>query len=547
MPIRMVDDPQDPQDDSGDDGGGGGFGPSGGGGGGGGIFGLLFLLLGLFRGRGLILLLVILGGGYFLFGRGGCNGAGGLGGITQQVAQLATGGYLDPRQFEKANIYESLSDDSTKNPLPEAVNLQKFAPAVGDQGHQGSCVAWSSAYGARTIAEAARTGEDPNSLKFSPSFLYNQIGLEGCEGSYIIRAMDFMTKSGAVPYDQFPYNDQDCSRQPDQQLLEEARQHRMRGFNRLTPGDKNNAIDLRAIKENLSQGAPVVIGMMVGGTYMKPMMGQDVWNPTDEDKSLMGFGGHAQCVVGYDDKKYGGAFLIMNSWGPSWGNNGFAWVRYRDFRHFVREAYGLEPMDKTGAAAAAPFACEIGLVQVRIEGKRTIPGDYIPLQLKAGDTREGNVFETIAPVKKGDRFKMEVKNSTECYIYVFGKETDGTSYTLFPYPRADNPVKTKYSPFCGITGYRLFPKDKSMSPDSIGTRDEMAVVVSRQPLDWYAINNKISENPGKDYASRLNAALGEGLIRNVRFQSSAKGNMQFTVKGTGGNSIVATIVEISKQ
>lgn len=544
MPIRMVDDPQDPEENSGDEGGsgGGGGGFPGGGGGGGGIFQILLLLLGLFRGRGLILLLVILGGGYFFLRSGGCNGGGG--GILHNVAQqLTTGGYLDPRQFERANIYESLSDDSTKNPLPEAVNLQRFAPPVGDQGHQGSCVAWSSAYGARTIAEAARTGEDPNSLRYSPAFLYNQIGLEGCEGSYIIRAMEFMTKSGAVSYEQFPYTDKDCSRQPDQDLLEEARKHRMRGFNRLTPGDRNNVIDMRAIKENLSQGAPVVIGMMVGGTYMQPMMGKDLWEPTDEDYSMMGFGGHAQCVVGYDDRKYGGAFLIMNSWGPSWGNNGFAWVRYKDFRRFVREAYGLEPMDKVGAAANAPFACEIGLVQISYQGKKTVPGDYIPLQ-----TRDGNIFETVAPVAKGTRFKMEVKNSTECYIYVFGKETDGTSYTLFPYPRNDNPAKTKYSPFCGITGYRLFPKDKSMMPDSIGTRDEMAVVVSRQPLNWYDLNNKISANPNQDYAARVNAALGSKLIRNVKFLSSAKGNMQFAIKGgEDSTAVVATVVQITKK
>jgi Papain family cysteine protease len=535
MPIRMVDDPQDPQDNSGDQ-GGGGF-DSGGGGGGGGIFGLLFLLLGLFRGRGIIVLLLLLGAGYFFFGRGGCNNVGG--GVAHQVGQqLATGGYLDPKQFEKANIYESL--DSTKDPLPEAANLQKFAPAVGDQGHQGSCVAWSSAYAARTIEEAARTGADPNSLRFSPSFLYNQIGLDNCDGSYIERAMQFMTQSGSVPYSEFPYDDQDCARQPDQQLLEEARQYKMRGFNRLTPGDRNNVIDLHAIKENISQGAPVVIGMQVGGSYMQPMMGQDVWNPTAEDRSMMGFGGHAQCVVGYDDRKYGGAFLLMNSWGSAWGNNGFAWVRYPDFRYFVREAYGIEPMTKTGEAANAPFACEIGLVQVHYEGRKTLTGAYIPLQVK-----NGNVFETIDPVKMGARFKMEVKNATECYVYVFGKETDGTSYTLFPYPATNNPEKTKYSPFCGITGYRVFPKDKSMTPDSIGTRDEMAVVVSQQPLDWYALNNAISQNPGRDYAARLNAALGDKLIRNVAFKSSAKGNMQFTIQDAR-NGVVATIVEISK-
>jgi len=545
MPIRMVDDPQDPDENSGEDSGGSGGGGGGfpGGGGGGGLFQLLPLLLGLFRGRGLIFLLIIIGGGYFFLRSGGCNGGGG-GGLLHNVAQqLTTGGFLDPRQFERANIYESLSDDSTRNPLPEAANLQRFAPPVGDQGHQGSCVAWSSAYGARTIAEAARTGQDPGSLRYSPAFLYNQIGLEGCQGSYIIRAMEYMTKSGAVSYDQFPYTDQDCTRQPDQNLLEEARQHRMRGFNRLTPGDRNNAIDLRAIKENISQGAPVVIGMMVGGTYMQPMMGKDLWEPTEEDYSMMGFGGHAQCVVGYDDKKYGGSFLIMNSWGPSWGNNGFAWVRYPDFRRFVREAYGLEPMDKVGAAANAPFACEIGLVQVTYQGKKTIPGDYIPLQ-----TRDANIFETVAPVAKGTRFKMEVKNSTECYVYVFGKETDGTSYTLFPYPRNDNPSKTKYSPFCGITGYRLFPKDKSMMPDSIGTRDEMAVVVSRTPLDWFDLNSKISANPNQDYAARVNAALGNRLIHDIKFLSSAKGNMQFAVKGgVDSTAIVATVVQIIKK
>lgn len=533
MPIRMVDDP-DQQDDGGSDSGGGrggGFG-----GGGGGLFNLLPLLLMLFRGPKSLLLIVVIGiAAYFFFGRGGCNSA-----IVQNVEQLATGGVLDPRQFDKAKIYESLSDDDSKNPLPESANLQKYAPAVGDQGHQGSCVAWSSAYGARTILEAARSGEDPNGLKFSPAFLYNQIGLDGCQGSYIIRAMDYMTKRGSISYDKFPYTESDCTRQPDQQLISEAQQFRMRGANRLTIGDRTDAIDLRAIKENLSQGAPVVIGMMVGGSYMQPMMGQDLWEPTADDQSMMGFGGHAQCVVGYDDAKYGGAFLIMNSWGPRWGNNGFAWVRYRDFKYYVREAYGLEPMAKMGAAAKAPFDCEVGLVQVNFNGTRTVAGAYIPLKLNGN-----NVFETVSPVQKGSKFKMEIRNTTECYIYVFGKENDGTSYTLFPYPNPQDPTKTKYSPFCGIAGYRLFPKNKSMSPDSIGTKDFIAVVISKDTLNWFDINRQISQSPNQDYATRFNSVLGNKLIHNVRFQTSSKGNMQFKTE-EDNNSVVACIVEIDK-
>ena len=50
------------------------------------------------------------------------------------------------------------------------------------------------------------------------------------------------------------------------------------------------------------------------------------------------------CVIGYDDYKEGGAFQIMNSWGPEWGKNGVAWVPYNVFDAFVVEAYGVYPM-----------------------------------------------------------------------------------------------------------------------------------------------------------------------------------------------------------
>lgn len=541
MPIRMTDDPQDQQEQYNNDnsGGGGGNFPTGpGGGGGGGLLSLLPLLLGLFGrgkggggGKGIIILLVIAAGAYFFLSRSGCN--------VSDIAGLATGGFLDPKQFEKAAIYEPLADDNTKNPLPESANLQKFCPTPQNQGSQGSCVAWSSAFAAHTILEATKTGKQPNDVAFSPSFMYNQIGLEGCQGSYIIKAMEFMTRQGGVPYNEFAYNDQDCQTQPGNQLQQEAAQYRMRGFNRLSLGDRSDAVDLRAIKENLAQGAPVVIGMMVGQSFMQPMMGQDVWIPEQGDRSMMGFGGHAMCVVGYDDTKYGGAFLLMNSWGKEWGTNGFGWVRYGDFQTYVREAYGVNPMHQSNKDVQQ-LACEIGLVKAEYDGKKTVARGYIPL--RAGS---GNRFETTAPVRPGTKFKMEIKNTTECYVYVFGKEADGTSYTLFPYPRTDDPTKTKYSPFCGITGYRMFPKDKSMTPDSIGTRDVIAVVISKKELNWYQLNQQISTNPSSDYAARLNNALGSSLIRNVRYSSTGKGALRFDVTGDA-NDVVACIVEVSK-
>lgn len=535
MPIRMTDDQPDSPEQFNNDGGGGGR-RGGGGMPGGGLLAFLPLLIRIFGVKGILVIGAIAVGAYFFLGREGCGGI-----INQATGSLATGGILDPKQFEKANIYESLEADDIRNPLPEAANLQRYAPEVGNQGQQGSCVGWSSAYAARTILESGRTGTDAEQLKFSPAFLYNQIGLDGCQGSYLVRAMEFMTKQGSVPYDAFPYTDQDCRQQPPNNLIQQASQFKMRGFNRLTKGDNTEEIDMRAIKENLAQGAPVVIGMMVGESYMQNMMGKDVWYPEQGDASMMGFGGHAQCVVGYDDKKYGGSFLIMNSWGPQWGNNGFAWVRYPDFKTYVREAYGLEPMAKAGDAANAAFACEIGLVEVEYDGTKTARKGYIPLRVLSL-----NRFESVAPVKPGTRFKMEVKNTTDCYTYVFGRETDGTSYTLFPYPEKSDPTKTRYSPFCGITGFRLFPKDKSMMPDSIGNRDMIAIVVSKKPLDWYELNSTISKRPQVDYSTRVSEALRSESASGIQYTSTSTGTIKFEGAITNDNQVASCIVEITK-
>ena len=180
MPIRMEDDPQDQQDFNDNNTSGG----RGGGGGGGGLLSFLPLLLGLFSGGGggkkILLLLVAAGAAYFFFFKNGCGGGG-----TDVIKNLfSQSGYsFSPEQFKKANVYEALADDITKNPLPESVSLLKFAPDRQNQGQQGSCVAWSSTYAARTIVEAASTGQSGNSTAYSPAFVYNQIGfgrLPGC-------------------------------------------------------------------------------------------------------------------------------------------------------------------------------------------------------------------------------------------------------------------------------------------------------------------------------------------------------------------------------
>jgi hypothetical protein len=497
----------------------GGGGRGGGGNMGGGLIAVLLMLFG--KNPKLLIIVAVIALAVYIFGGRGC---------MQQVASgaFSTGANFDPQRYDATEIFEPLADNA-KNPLPESVSLAKYAPLPGNQGQQGSCVGWGNAYCARTILEAERTGQDPDQIVFSPAFLYNQIGVEGCQGALIEDAMQVMTKVGSYPLAQFPYTEQDCSREPTAAQKQQAGQYRMYGYNRLTNGDTQEP-DLLAIKQNLAQGAPVVVGMMVGGSFLQDMVGRELWIPESSDYNMMSFGGHCMCIIGYDDYKFGteagnGAFLLQNSWGPEWGKDGRAWVRYKDFAYFAKEAYGVHPMGTADRPLTDKLSVRFGLVD-------NSTGQNIPIEYKGGIT-----FQTSSAIAKGTKFKMEVTNSLDCYTYIFAQDTDQTSYVLFPYT-------PKHSPYCGITGTRLFPKDYSMLADESGNRDFMAIVVTKQPLDFKAFNELINQQRGS-YEQRVSAALRNQLIPDVRFSADG-GNIGFEVD-QAGQGAVAMMVEVNKR
>jgi hypothetical protein len=158
-------------------------------------------------------------------------------------------------------------------------------------------------------------------------------------------------------------------------------------------------------------------------------------------------------------------------------------------------------------------------------------GRYIPLDYNAGIT-----FTTASRVDTDTDFKVEITNSLECFTYIFGKETDGTSYVLFPYTK-------KHSPYCGITGTRVFPKDHSLYPDEQGDRDYIAIVVSRQKLDYNLLNNAINNAPGNTYDQKVYAALEDELVRDIDFNG---GNTVRFSTGNSSRNAVAMVMEIIK-
>ena len=473
----------------------------------------------------LLLVVVVLGAiGYLFFGKG-CS-VPNIEGVDVVKNLFQTGGEFNKEKYEETEIYEPLADNK-KNPLPEYVSLLKYAPKRLNQGQQGSCVAWASAYAARTILESQRTGENPNSVKFSPSFMYNQISLDKrtCQGSYIKLAMDNMMGVGAVPFRDFIYDEKTCSTEPSRQLKAKAQAFKIKGFQRLTEEESRFASkEMLSIKQNLSKGSPVIIGMMVGGSFMQNMNGKEVWEPTEDDYSQRGFGGHAMCVIGYDDSKDGGAFQIMNSWGETWGVDGIGWVRYSDFKAFNIESYGLYPMGNINEKVQSSFKGSFGLELN--EGKKTI----------ALNRLSDMYFETPTSINKGDKFKVEFTNNIVCYTYIFGEEIDGSSYVLFPYTK-------HHSPYCGITGTRLFPRDYSMEPDDKGAIDKIAVLITKRPIDYDVVNQKISSSHGSSYEAKLQNALKGDLESNVSFSGSSIVNFKTS---TATDKSVAFVIGIKK-
>lgn len=513
MPVRMV---EDENNDSRSNSGGGGGSSSGGGGGLLAILGILFLAFRKWP-KTTIVVLILLVVGYLIFSSGEE-----VSDPTMSDSSKALGCEMKQEVFDKAEVFEPLA--SGRNTLPAAVSLEKYAPRRLSQGQQGSCVGWASAYAARTILESAATGQDPNSLQFSPAFLYNQISMEGCQGSYVVDAMKTMMEVGALPLNEFPYNENDCNKRPTQDQVRAAQRYVMRGYNRLTKDGDDYSIDQLAMKQNIAQGAPVVIGMSVGGSF-EQMNGQRSWIPTRSDYNNMDrFGGHAMCVIGYDDNLDGGSFQIMNSWGDDFGQGGLFWMPYQHFEKFTHEAYGLYPLASRKPEDLKKLDVEFGLVNNDTK-------EYIPLTKKSGNT-----FETPL-LTKGTKFKIEVKNQTECYTYVFGQETDNTSYVLFPYT-------AKHSAFCGIVGARLFPKDYSLQLDNVGTKDFMAIVVSKKPLDFNKINAAANQDTDESYERMLKAALKGTLLNNVRFKDGETIGISET---NAAEAAVLMVFEINKQ
>jgi hypothetical protein len=271
----------------------------------------------------------------------------GISSAGAQEHKYATGGAPTPAA-QKAGISHA---PVYRDFLPPAVDLSRYMPAVGDQGNQGSCVGWATAYAARAYYAEQIEHRDISEAQNipSPAWLFDiiHIGDDCDQGAYIPDALEVLRK-GAMSLAEFPYDDTTCAT-PSAAALAKATDFRIDDYEQVW--DQQTDTDLDKVKGALAQGNPVVILASLDNAFFDLSPRQSIWvsDPTKKDE-----GGHAVTLVGYDDTKQ--TFKFINQWSTAWGDKGYGRMTYDTFKARVYEAYVMHlPGDPEITLAEADF------------------------------------------------------------------------------------------------------------------------------------------------------------------------------------------------
>lgn len=217
--------------------------------------------------------------------------------------------------------------------LPPSTDLRSGCPPVYDQGEIGSCTA--NAIAAAFGFEARKQG-----VNFEPSRLfiyYNERSIEGHvntdSGAQIRDGIRSVSRQGVCSEAQWPYVATPAgpngvwppnavpAERPPEIAYQQALGDRLLTYQRVV----QNADQMKGC---LAMKYPFVAGFTVYASFESTKVAETgmVPMPLTNEEIL---GGHAVLVVGYDDSK--GCWLARNSWGKTWGLDGYFWMPYAYF------------------------------------------------------------------------------------------------------------------------------------------------------------------------------------------------------------------------
>ena len=235
--------------------------------------------------------------------------------------------------------------------LPPDIELE-MPPVEQQIGY--SCVGWAMGYGMLSYYFKFFEGHsDYDGLYriFSPNYIWNQLNSHLNKGISMYQAILLVQNQGcckmAYMPKSFPFDEL-----PSASAIENAKDYPITQFYVFSE------ININRMKLYLSKGNPIVIGVSVDNEfkdidnksqYEKQSDGRLVWKKYASSISDK----HAMLICGYDDDIH--AFKVLNSWGTTFGNNGYIWIDYDFFKDIVN-------LSETSTPSDVRFEIYVGLI-----------------------------------------------------------------------------------------------------------------------------------------------------------------------------------------
>ena len=221
--------------------------------------------------------------------------------------------------------------------MPSAKDLREDWWAIGDQGASGSCVGWATADSVLRW-HFVQQGRLTTNQRLSPRFIWmasketdefksRPTTFIESDGTSLKAALDVARKFGSVLDTVLPFRSGRLYADEANTFYAIAAQRKISSY-------FNLGTNLTNWRTWLATKGPILTRLDVDATWDNATTNQGRLEAYRSDTRR---GGHAVALVGYTQEH----FIVRNSWGPAWGDKGFAYALNAYAESAFTESYGV--------------------------------------------------------------------------------------------------------------------------------------------------------------------------------------------------------------